>query len=155
MLVRGRSAHYNLRLMSATDRRRKTIEDLLYEQAVASQAELLELLAARGIAATQPQLSRDLRALGVVKRDGRYHPGERITGLASLAMLLRDALAAGPHLVVIECEPGSASAVARALEAEEQPGLVGTIAGDDTVFVAVESKKSGEAVRALVLSFVA
>jgi transcriptional regulator of arginine metabolism len=140
--------------MSATDRRRQTIEELLAEQGAGSQAELLELLAARGIAATQPQLSRDLRALGVVKRDGRYYPGERVTGLAALAMLLRDALPAGPHLVVIECEAGSASAVARALEAEDPPGLVGTIAGDDTVFVAVQSKKAGEAVRDLVLALV-
>lgn len=140
--------------MSATDRRRRTIEALLAEQPVASQAELQELLAARGIAATQPQLSRDLRALGVIKRDGRYHPGERVTGLGALSMLLRDALPAGPHLVVIDCEPGSASAVARALEAEEPAGLVGTLAGDDTVFVAVESKRAGDGVRALVHSLV-
>lgn len=138
--------------MPATEQRRKAIRGLIEEQEVESQARLLELLAARGIAATQPQLSRDLRALGVVKRAGRYHLAERVTHLASLAMLLRDARPAGPHLVVLSCEPGAASAVARGLEAEEPGGLVGTVAGDDTVFVAVESEEANGAVRALVQS---
>ena len=73
---------------------------------------------------------------------------------AGLRVLLRGAQAAGPNLVCVYGEPGSASAIARALEAEEFDGLVGTVAGDDTVFVAVDRKSSGEAVLALIQSLV-
>ena len=132
---------------NATTDRRRTILELLEEHDVASQGQLLELLSGRGFAATQPQLSRDLRALHVAKRDGVYKPSERVTPLDALAVLLRDARAAGPNLVVVRCEPGAASAIARALEAEEVEGLVGTVAGDDTVFVAVLGEASGGAIR--------
>lgn len=134
--------------MPATQDRREAIRDLLQERPVASQEELLALLAERGIHSTQPVLSRDLRALGAVKKEGRYvllEP-ERVTPLEALQSLLRGAAAAGPHLAVVRCEPGAASAVARALEAEELAGVVGTVAGDDTIFVAVEHRAAGRAV---------
>ena len=134
--------------MPATQDRRDAIRELLLERPVASQEELLALLSARGVRSTQPVLSRDLRALGAVKKDGRYvllEP-ERVTPLEALQSLLRGAAPAGPHLVVVRCEPGAASAVARALEAEELAGVVGTVAGDDTIFVAVESPAAGRAV---------
>jgi transcriptional regulator of arginine metabolism len=131
----------------ATDRR-TAIEALLRERPVHSQAELLELLAERGYECSQPALSRDLRALGVAKVAGAYQlvEGERVTPLTTLRSLLR---AAHPveHLVLVRCEPGAASAVARALEAEELPGVAGTIAGDDTVLVAVLSSSDGLRVR--------
>lgn len=134
--------------MPITGDRREAIRQLLHERPVASQEELLALLAARGIRATQPVISRDLRALGAVKQDGRYvllEP-ERVTPLEELGSLLRGAAPAGEHLVVVRCEAGAASAVARALEAEELDGVVGTVAGDDTIFVAVESRPAGRAV---------
>jgi len=131
----------------ATDRR-AAIEALLRERAVHSQAELLELLLERGFDCSQPALSRDLRALGVAKVAGAYQlvEGEKVTPLTTLRSLLR---AAHPveHLVLLRCEPGAASAVARALEAEELPGVAGTIAGDDTVLVAVHSGADSARVR--------
>ena len=137
--------------MTAANRRRhRAILELIQEREIASQGELLELLADRGIPITQPQLSRDLRALDVVKRDGAYRATERVTPLESLAPLLRGARPAGPNLVCVFCEPGAASAIARALEAQEIEGLVGTVAGDDTVFCAVEKKSGGDALRRLI-----
>jgi transcriptional regulator of arginine metabolism len=118
--------------------RRELVRTLLAEREVKSQAELLGLLAERGVQATQPALSRDLRALGVAKSGGVYRLDERVTPLGRLASLLRGARTAGEHLLVVRCEPGAASAVARALEADEPDGLIGTVAGDDTFFVAVE-----------------
>lgn len=133
---------------AATADRRTAIQDLLREREVHSQAELLELLEARGYPCSQPALSRDLRALGVAKVSGAYQlvEEERVTPLTALKSLLR---AATPveHLVLVRCEPGAASAVARALEAEELDGVAGTIAGDDTVLVAVHSQSEGERVR--------
>ena len=128
--------------------RRARVRALLTENAVPSQQELLSLLAADGVESTQPVLSRDLRALGAVKHGGRYVVIEtdRVTRLEALRPLLRGADAAGPNLVILSCEPGAASSIARALEEEELDGLLGTVAGDDTIFVAVENDLRGHAV---------
>ena len=128
--------------------RRTAIQDLLRERTVHSQGELLSLLEERGFPCSQPALSRDLRALGVAKVAGSYQLVEedRVTPLTTLRSLLRGAEPV-EHLVLVRCEPGAASAVARALEAEELPGLAGTIAGDDTVLVAVRSHPDGARVR--------
>jgi len=129
--------------MGTTAERRQAIRALLEEFEISSQSQLLEILEARGIATTQPALSRDLRALSVAKEGGVYRLGERVTKLDELSMLLRGARTAGDHLVVVRCEPGAASAIARAIEADQLDGVVGTVAGDDTVFLAVERKRAG------------
>ncbi len=140
-------------LMSLTEKRRRTILELIEGAPVRSQAKLLALLDGEGVAATQPQLSRDLRALHVVKRDGVYQTSERITPLDHLASLLRDTRSAGPNMVCVFTEPGAASAIARALEAAEFEGLVGTVAGDDTIFCAVDSAPAGELLRDHIVGF--
>jgi len=106
------------------------------------------------VSTTQPVLSRELRAMKVAKRGGVYQlvESERITPLEALRSLLRSTCRAGSHMVVVRCEPGAASAIARALEAEQLPDIVGTVAGDDTVFVAVGSREAGARVRRLVVS---
>jgi len=132
----------------STSERRAAIQDLLRERAVHSQVELLGMLEERGLPCSQPALSRDLRALGVAKVGGGYQlvEEERVTPLTTLRSLLRGSEPVG-GLVLVHCEPGAASAVARALEAEELPGLCGTIAGDDTVLVALRSSSDGAGVR--------
>ena len=143
--------------LSGVQDRRALIRRLLQDHEVQSQAELLELLHRDGCETTQPVLSRDLRKLKAAKRAGVYvllDDGERVTPLENLQALLRDARPAGPHMLVVATEPGAANAIARAIEAEEPEGLVGTIAGDDTVFVAVESPEAGARLRDLVLSLV-
>lgn len=131
-----------------TIERRNLIRDLLQTQRVHSQAELQALLEAQGISASQPMISRDLRALKVAKLEGAYqvHEEERVTPLAALKSLLRNS---SPVMAfeMVRCEPGAANAVARALEAEELPGVVGSIAGDDTVLVMLASRASGDRVR--------
>ena len=134
--------------MVAISERRARVRALLTENEVSSQQELLALLAAAGVESTQPVLSRALRALGAVKHDGHYMVFEqdRVTRLETLQPLLRGAIAAGPNLVILSCEPGSASSIARALEEEDLSGVLGTVAGDDTLFVAVDSDRRGKAV---------
>lgn len=134
--------------MIAVKERRERVRSLLNENAVTSQQDLLARLAEKGIESTQPVLSRDLRALGAVKQGGRYVVLEpnRVTRLESLRPLLRSANPAGANLVVLTCEPGAASSIARALEDEELSGVLGTVAGDDTLFIAVQSELQGQAV---------
>jgi transcriptional regulator of arginine metabolism len=127
--------------MPTTHERRNAIRTLLSQEPVASQADLAQALAERGFSASQPMLSRDLRALKVAKRDGAYRllEDEHVTPLSALKSLLRGATPVA-HLGLVRCEPGSASAVARALEAEEIEGVVGSVAGDDTVLFCTDSK---------------
>ncbi|MDP6368619.1 MAG: arginine repressor [Planctomycetota bacterium] len=130
-----------------TASRRAAVRALILDEEVPSQQELQCLLAERGVSATQSALSRDLRVLGAVKREGSYTflGEELVTPLEKLAVLLRGVALAGDHMVVVTCEPGAASAVARALEAEEPAGLVGTVAGDDTFFAATDGRGTSRA----------
>jgi transcriptional regulator of arginine metabolism len=130
------------------DRRRAAIRELLLEAPVRNQEELLEKLERRGLGASQPVLSRDLRALNVAKLGGSYQivEEERVTPLEQLKSLLRSVDPVSRFLLV-SCEPGAASAVARALDSEELEGLVGTLAGDDTVLVAVKTHAAAQRVR--------
>ena len=128
--------------------RREAIRELLRDAEIANQDELIARLEKRGFHTSQPVLSRDLRALNVAKQAGVYRvpEEERITPLAALKSLLRSVHPV-QHVLMLRCEPGAASAVARALEAEEVDGMVGTLAGDDTVLVAVASHAAGQRVR--------
>jgi transcriptional regulator of arginine metabolism len=134
--------------MTSTEDRRAAIRELIAQGRLHSQAELRYALQRRGYTASQPVLSRDLRALKVAKQSGIYQivEEERVTSLPTLKTMVRSADPAG-HFVLVHCEPGAASAVARALEAEQPPGLVGTVAGDDTVLVAVASQAAGRRIR--------
>jgi len=134
--------------MSRSEERRAAIRRLLLENSIQSQAELRARLKAAGYRASQPVLSRDLRLLRVAKEAGVYQirEAERVTPLSALKSLLRSA--EGAHeFVLLRCESGAASAIARALEAEELEGVVGTVAGDDTVLVAVTSKVAAQRVK--------
>jgi transcriptional regulator of arginine metabolism len=135
-------------MSQATNERRAAIRGILAGHQVRNQTELLELLGKRGLEASQPVLSRDLRALGVAKKSGFYQilEEERVTPLGALRTFLRSASPA-EHFVLVRCEPGAASAVARALDAEGMPGVIGTVAGDDTVLVAVASRAAAARVR--------
>lgn len=134
--------------MSRSEERRAAIRRLVLEGSLASQAELRVKLKGQGFRASQPVLSRDLRLLRVAKEAGIYQirEPERVTPLSALKSLLRSVDGAREYLL-LRCEPGAASAIARALEAEEIQGVVGTVAGDDTVIVALASKAAQQRVK--------
>jgi transcriptional regulator of arginine metabolism len=135
----------NSHAAGAAGRRRAAVLALVRDGRVPSQDALRRRLRARGFAVTQPTLSRDLRALGLVKTatgyalpgTGRVPPAEAAE--EALERLLREfvlsAEAAG-GLVVVKTPPAAAAPVARALDEARLPGVVGTVAGDDTIFLA-------------------
>jgi transcriptional regulator of arginine metabolism len=127
------------------ERRQREIVGLLRRARVAGQAEIVERLRQRGIEATQSSVSRDLRDLGVTKVAGRYVPPpqrrEHPEDLAAAAHLLRSVKPAGPFLAVVQTLIGAAQTVALAIDHAELPEIVGTLAGDDTVFVATSSPR--------------
>jgi transcriptional regulator of arginine metabolism len=129
--------------VSATDtrRRREAVSRILRAGPVATQEELLASLRREGFRATQGTLSRDLARLGarrVSRPEGSfYEPGDGAPAAVAAAVAgLVSAVATNGSLVVIRTLPGSAPAVARAIDLARPPGVLGTIAGDDTVFVA-------------------
>jgi transcriptional regulator of arginine metabolism len=129
--------------MSSRDagRRREAVGRILRAGRVATQEELLASLRDEGFAVTQATLSRDLARLGarrVSRPDGAYYEagdGAPASVAAAVSGLV-SAVATNGSLVVIRTLPGSAPAVARAIDLARLPGVLGTIAGDDTVFVA-------------------
>jgi transcriptional regulator of arginine metabolism len=123
--------------------RREAIRDLLAKGPAATQAFLVRALEDRGFVATQSSVSRDLRELGAVKTpEGYALPTAGSTDnseVAAIADFLRSIAPAGANLLVIHTGTGAAQRVALALDRSGWPGMVGTIAGDDTIFVATES----------------
>jgi transcriptional regulator of arginine metabolism len=146
-----------MRMAEPKERRQRTIADLIRSHALASQEELAERLNAMGYAVTQATISRDLEQLGAMKvrRDGRlgYTLPDQVRDAPSprLASMLRDwvrSVEPAANLVVLKTPPGSAHLVGVALDQSALPEIVGTICGDDTVFVAARSGGEAEALAA-------
>ena len=118
--------------------RRDAIRDILETEAVHSQENLLDALEARGFAATQSSVSRDLKELSAVKTARGYELPEQAAPLhkTDVDTLLRGLTPAGPNLLVIKTAIGAAQQVALALDESGWSDVVGTVAGDDTVFAA-------------------
>ncbi len=136
--------------------RRTQIVDLLRTEEVETQDDLRRKLARRGIHVTQATVSRDIEDLGLIKtRDGYRLPGaaasEPLPSLEpKLVMVLKEFLTdvrQAANLVVLRTRPGNAHSVAAALDANPWQDVVGTIAGDDTIFVATPSSRQAEAIR--------
>jgi transcriptional regulator of arginine metabolism len=125
---------------SSAPARRSLLAKIIREQAVGRQSELVELLRKRGHAATQSSVSRDLRELGVAKQGDRYVLSDRVAAPAndfsSLRKFVNSRISAGPNLTVVKTRVGSAQSVAVAIDASQWPEVVGTISGDDTIFIA-------------------
>jgi transcriptional regulator of arginine metabolism len=130
-----------------TPDRHTTIASLLRGNVVRSQSELVGLLRKQGHEVTQSSVSRDLRELGVLKASGRYvlppDEVERATrDFRALVQFVRQIRLAGPSLTVIKTTIGAAQSVAVAIDRAEWPEVVGTISGDDTIFVATETGRA-------------
>ena len=119
--------------------RRSLIAKIIREQSVGRQSELVELLRRSGHAATQSSVSRDLRELGVAKLGSRYVlDGQAApkSGFATVKQFVHARVAAGPNLTILKTTIGSAQSVAVAIDSAQWPEVVGTISGDDTIFIA-------------------
>lgn len=128
-----------------TDRRNSILRHLR-SGAVRRQSDLVELLKLDGFEVTQSSVSRDIAALRLVKVDGAYQRPVRVAGPAASPDEVRIAEGAltiepaGDALVVVHTPPGEANRVGVALDRLAWPDLLGTIAGDDTIFVAVRNR---------------
>jgi transcriptional regulator of arginine metabolism len=130
------------------EQRRRRILELVTSRDLRTQQEFAEALAAAGWAATQSSVSRDIAALGLVKIDGVYRRPQRTArprenpDKARIADIVLSAESAGDALIVLKTPAGEANHVAVGLDRFAWPEVVGTIAGDDTIFVAVRDRAS-------------
>ncbi|MBP2647529.1 MAG: transcriptional regulator [Gemmatimonadetes bacterium] len=128
------------------DRRKRHLKilELISTRAVRTQEELADALAADGWQVTQSSVSRDIASLRLVKVDGVYRraPASRARDPDELRIAegVLTAEPAGDALVVVHTPPGEANRVGIALDRLAWPEIVGTIAGDDTIFLAVSNQ---------------
>lgn len=129
--------------------RQNAIMELLDRGPIVSQDELQRLLRKRGFDAGQATLSRDIRELGLAKTSAGYSvPGREAAAesdLPSVSRLVREfvtSVRAAQNLLVTKTSIGSAQPVAAALDGENWPEALGTIAGDDTILIVCEDKRS-------------
>ncbi len=126
----------------------ETILKLVEGREITDQSVFLDLLTHAGLSVTQPTLSRHLNKLGIQKVAGRYQRVEQPpTELPSFALTQ-----VPPNLLVIRTRPGFAQPLAVKLDQQKIDGVVGTLAGDDTVFIAVATPARFGAVTAAVES---
>ena len=119
--------------------RHNLILDLVSDRPIRRQSELARELRNRGFDVTQASISRDLDELGVVKVKGQYARVELGSADSNL-FGVKAVDPAGDNLIVVRCSSGLASAAAVKIDGEDIKGIVGTIAGDDTIFVAVADR---------------
>jgi transcriptional regulator of arginine metabolism len=131
-------------------KRQEAILSLISRHQIATQEELVERLVRVGIETTQATVSRDIAELGLVRLGGpdtHYVKPNEGLGAASpagreerLRRLLRDlpmTVRRGQGMAVLTTIPGSANSLASAIDAAAWPEVIGTIAGDDTIFAAL------------------
>jgi transcriptional regulator of arginine metabolism len=125
------------------EKRQQKLLSLIRARRIGTQQELTALLERAGIAATQSSVSRDLEELGIVKQHGYYT--QPVARDAAAARGLLSLAPSGDNLVVAGCEPGLASAVAVEIDRAGLAEVVGTLAGEDTIFIAVVDRKAQRA----------
>lgn len=135
--------------------RHAAILDSIDRHRVASQAELRDLLAARGFEVAQATLSRDIRELRLIKvpdSEGRLRytrppePWEHNPALRRLLPTLFTGIDGAENLLVVKTLAGGAQPVAAAIDGEEWPEVAGTVAGDDTILIILRSRDHARAV---------
>jgi len=138
------------------NQRQHKITDLLRNQPVTNQGQLVELLEYEGVVATQATVSRDLDELGAVKvkvggGDAVYaipeNPADRVVPEDLLKRVLSNwvvDIQSSANIVVIRTPPGSAHVVASAIDRAGMPDVLGTVAGDDTMFVVTYEGTDGK-----------
>jgi transcriptional regulator of arginine metabolism len=136
--------------------RLSAIMDVVEHEAVRSQEQLRQRLAARGFVVTQATLSRDIKELGLLKRsaDGAYQPSSieeapQSTALGTLGKALADYLIniePVQQLIVLRTGPGQAQLLGLAIDRSRLPEVVGTLAGDDTILIIARDPRNALAV---------
>lgn len=138
--------------MNGKIKRQRAVRSILEQHRVESQEQLQKLLARDGVQATQATLSRDLKDLGVLKGPRGYMlpagepepPRPTPAALQEALQTFLTGVKQGENLVVLRTGPGQAGALASELDRAQLEGVLGTVAGDDTIFLAAASTRAAK-----------
>lgn len=143
-------------MSAAKQERQAAIREIISSRPIASQEELRQLLAERGWDVTQSTLSRDMRDLGVARvatgSGVRYTTADGATpaeGRATLPSILPQfftRLDAMREFIVVRTRIAGAQPIAEAIDAEDSPDILGTIAGENTILIICRSEAARERV---------
>lgn len=138
--------------MQKSQRQQKLLE-LIQSTRISNQHELLQKLERSGVPTNQATVSRDLNELGIAKVKGIYRIPQIMPGESHhLEMLTLDT--GGDHLIVAKTSPGKAMGLAATIDNLKLKSAIGTIAGDDTVFIATKNRKEqSELIKTLLRHF--
>lgn len=137
--------------MTDTATRRRALRRMIEEGAISNQAELVSGLRKRGFDVTQATVSRDLGAMGVLKNGGHYRFRRSIHADSHLSRTLGEyvqSFSSSGNLVVLRTPPGAAQVVAAAIDSAQLDGVLGSVAGDDTVLLVTADALGGQQLRA-------
>jgi transcriptional regulator of arginine metabolism len=123
--------------------RHSAILELINRGSAHTQQEIAAALARRGVRATQATISRDIQELGLVRSGGGYRSSAALVRELVLSVEVVEPVA------VIKTPPGTANMVARRIDEAALPGIAGTVAGDDTIFVVLRKPNAGRALKQL------
>jgi len=128
------------------EKRQQRIRALVQSSVIGTQQEMLRALENGDIRVDQSTLSRDLAELGVRKVGGRYvlsnGQGETAPPQVDYSGAVLGFVPCGPNLIVVRTAVGQAQPVALAIDAAADPAIAGTLAGDDTIFLATRNSRS-------------
>jgi transcriptional regulator of arginine metabolism len=139
--------------------RQSIILKTIGKRVIRSQEELSSFLAGEGVEATQATLSRDVRELGLVKVRGSYQapgaiqPGPSTDSVRRALEQFVIGTGASGNIVMIKTTPGNAHSIGAVLDAAQWPEVLGTVAGDDTIFVLLRNRSSGKKVLGRIREF--
>jgi transcriptional regulator of arginine metabolism len=126
--------------------RRKKITEIISNNRFSSQTDIIDALKAAGFSVTQPTLSRDFKEMAITReqsKDGAVYTLPKVSySYKSIFAGSIKSIKRAVNIVVIACESGTAGAVCTLIDKLSLSGVVGTIAGDDTIFAACDSEKS-------------
>lgn len=122
------------------EQRQTAILKCITTKSVGRQDEIVEYLEKKGFSVTQSSVSRDLDELGIIKVNGSYALPTKPKNAILFGLLSIET--AGENLIVAKCEAGLASAICVKIDNTQIPEIIGTIAGEDTIFIAVKEKEA-------------
>ena len=126
-------------------KRQEALRQIIYGSKVSAHHELIDALQKKSFAATQSSISRDLNELGIIKKGGYYYLPSSISE-GQITPPLTSIMPAGKNLLVLKTLPSMAPSMAAIIDGQWLTGVIGTVAGDDTVFVAISPKTTVDAV---------
>ena len=133
--------------MVSTNPRHKALLKIIASETFSAQEDVVAKMVANGFDVTQSSISRDFRFLGISKIGGSYQVSQGRPDRIRLSHFIQSISTAGPNMLVVKTESGGASPVAEAVDHASLIGIVGTVAGDNTIFIATDNSDVHEPIK--------